>query len=246
MILSHDWRFIFLKTRKTAGTSVEIALSRICGPLDVLTPISPVDQALRFQDSGALPRNYLLGGTPAPPERAGMQQHFAQQLNSYQPSARLFNHITAAQVRPLVGARIWQTYFRFTIERDPFQRLESQYFWRMQFQDQPVEFSRWLRSGVPRDTRNAAVYFDGDTLGVDFVADHARLSEDIALLAETMGWPDPGDLPRAKSHTRRGRQIEWSASDRAFVEENFAMELSLYEQVRQGFFRDRLQASMPR
>ena len=240
MILSHDWRFVFLKTRKTAGTSVEIALSRICGPLDVVTPISPVDQALRYQDSGALPRNYLLGGTPAPPTHAPAKAHFAQQMKSYQPRAQLFNHITASQLRPLVGARVWQTYFRFTIERDPFERLESQYFWRMQFHDQPIAFSAWLRSDLPRNTRNAAVYFDGDTLEVDFVADHARLAEDIALVAKLMGWPDPGDLPRAKSHTRRGRRIEWTAADRAFVEQTFATEVSLYEQVRQGYFRDRL------
>ncbi|MEL6382956.1 MAG: chondroitin 4-O-sulfotransferase, partial [Cyanobacteria bacterium J06626_18] len=33
MIISHEYKFIFLKTRKTAGTSIEIALSKFCGPL---------------------------------------------------------------------------------------------------------------------------------------------------------------------------------------------------------------------
>lgn len=246
MILSHDWRFLFLKTRKTAGTSVEIALSRICGPLDVVTPISPADQAQRYQDSGSLPRNYLLGGIPAPPPGAAPEPHFAQHMQRYQLRAQLLNHVTATQVRPLVGERIWNHYFRFTIERDPFQRLESQYFWRMQFHDQPVDFSTWLRSDLPRNTRNAAVYFEGDTLAVDFVVDHARLADDLALLAKTLGWPDLGALPRAKSHTRRGRHIDWSAADRAYVHQAFAAEVALYEQVRQGYFRERLQAATAR
>ena len=43
MIASHQHRFIFLKTRKTAGTSVEIALSKVCGPDDIITEISPED-----------------------------------------------------------------------------------------------------------------------------------------------------------------------------------------------------------
>ena len=45
VIASHQHRFIFLKTRKTAGTSVEIALSKVCGPDDIITEISPEDQA---------------------------------------------------------------------------------------------------------------------------------------------------------------------------------------------------------
>ena len=41
MIISHARSFIFIKTRKTAGTSVEVYLSQHCGPEDVITPIQP-------------------------------------------------------------------------------------------------------------------------------------------------------------------------------------------------------------
>lgn len=37
--ISHEHRFMLIKTRKTAGTSVEIALSRSCGPDDIIRPI---------------------------------------------------------------------------------------------------------------------------------------------------------------------------------------------------------------
>ena len=47
MIISHEHKFIFLKTRKTAGTSIELALSGLCGPDDIITPISPNDEPLR-------------------------------------------------------------------------------------------------------------------------------------------------------------------------------------------------------
>lgn len=47
MIISHKYKFIFLKTKKTAGTSFEIALSRYLGEDDVVTPISPECEALR-------------------------------------------------------------------------------------------------------------------------------------------------------------------------------------------------------
>ncbi|NPD68131.1 sulfotransferase family 2 domain-containing protein [Lichenicola cladoniae] len=38
MIISHKYRFIFLKTTKTAGTSLEVFLSTVCAETDVVTP----------------------------------------------------------------------------------------------------------------------------------------------------------------------------------------------------------------
>jgi hypothetical protein len=37
MIISHRWGFIFIKTRKTAGSSIEAALASILGPDDIAT-----------------------------------------------------------------------------------------------------------------------------------------------------------------------------------------------------------------
>lgn len=40
-IVSHEHGFIFCKTRKTAGTSLEVYLARRCAPTDIVTPIHP-------------------------------------------------------------------------------------------------------------------------------------------------------------------------------------------------------------
>ncbi|MFT4253027.1 MAG: sulfotransferase family 2 domain-containing protein [Caulobacter sp.] len=50
MIISHRYRFVFIKTRKTAGTSIEAYLSSLCGPDDVVTPVHP-------PEPGHQPRN---------------------------------------------------------------------------------------------------------------------------------------------------------------------------------------------
>ena len=40
-VISFQYRFVFLKTRKTAGTSIEIDLARHLGPDAVVTPVKP-------------------------------------------------------------------------------------------------------------------------------------------------------------------------------------------------------------
>jgi hypothetical protein len=47
MIFSKRHKFIFIKGRKVAGTSTEIALSTICGPDDIITPIGQSDEMMR-------------------------------------------------------------------------------------------------------------------------------------------------------------------------------------------------------
>ncbi len=60
-IINHKFKFIFIKTRKTAGTSLEIALSKFCDSEDMITRIKPMDEKIRkelgFQ--GPINNNYL-------------------------------------------------------------------------------------------------------------------------------------------------------------------------------------------
>ena len=58
MIVSHAKKLIFVKTRKTSGTSMEVSLSQVCGPDDIITPISFEDELVRLDMGGTLPQNY--------------------------------------------------------------------------------------------------------------------------------------------------------------------------------------------
>ncbi|MCL7936643.1 MAG: hypothetical protein M8844_00675 [marine benthic group bacterium] len=46
-----------MKSQKTGGTSLELALSRYCGPEDVITPLNEKHERQRRELGGLGPRN---------------------------------------------------------------------------------------------------------------------------------------------------------------------------------------------
>ena len=119
MILSHKHKFIFLKTNKTAGTSVEIALSRFCGPDDIIAPISPKDEQKRSGLGYRGAQNYR-----APYSDYGLTD-WARLLLRGRPLPRFYNHMSAAELLQYIDRRVWDDYFTFCIERNPWDRLIS-------------------------------------------------------------------------------------------------------------------------
>lgn len=120
MVISHKYRFIFIKTRKTAGTSIEVALSQVCDASDVFTRIHP-------REPGHEPRNHrglflpLLDLTG--PSVVGGRNLFLHALRG----ERFYNHMSARCVRMRVSPEIWNGYFKFCVEREPFDKTISHF-----------------------------------------------------------------------------------------------------------------------
>ncbi len=174
MIVSHRHRFIFLKTRKTAGTSVELSLRPQCGPDDIVTPVTE-DRAAP-QCGG--PRNYLH-------DRTGWS---------------LADRI-AWQLRERLPARVWRDYFKFTIERNPWDRQVSHYFWRMRRAGaRKPSFGDYFRASAPLG--NWEIYTERDALIVDKVLRYETLQADLAATTAMLGLPDLQHVARAKTSHR--------------------------------------------
>ena len=121
MIISHELKIIFLKTKKVAGTSMEIALSKFCGEDDIITPITPPDEKTRQQLGFKVAQNYRN------PKWYNYQN--GAKISYAQTKGEFFNHIPATAVRNMVPSKIWNDYLIVSMVRSPFDAIISRYFW---------------------------------------------------------------------------------------------------------------------
>ncbi|MEP7283113.1 MAG: sulfotransferase family 2 domain-containing protein [Rubrivivax sp.] len=222
MIVSHRHRYIFLRTRKTAGTSVEIALSKFCGPDDVIT--SDVDDGLRRELGYPGPQN----DADIPVRRYGVSDW--KNLLLHRQRATYRNHATAARVRRLVGEAVWSSYFKFTIERDPWDKTVSLYYWRLRGQEPKPTLPEFVRQSSARALSNARIYFIGGRPAVDRVLRYEKLDEELEQVRLQLALPEPLVLPHAKS-TQRTERAHYSAllgpEERRIIERACRREITL-------------------
>ncbi|MEL7046586.1 MAG: sulfotransferase family 2 domain-containing protein [Pseudomonadota bacterium] len=193
MIISHRHRFIFVKTHKTAGSSLEVALALECGPDDVVS---------HMEDNIAtgIPRNY------GPTSRLGSAYRRSRMLRKlvgrHSPllGAYYYEHMPAWRIRELVGEDIWRDYFTFCFERNSWDKTVSYYLWKKHGQDRSMpEFADYIERKSHRLPVDSALYCDDGAVIVDRIFEFRELSSALAELRERLGLQLPEPLPREKT-----------------------------------------------
>ncbi|MEM1367108.1 MAG: sulfotransferase family 2 domain-containing protein [Cyanobacteria bacterium P01_H01_bin.15] len=103
MLISHRKNFIYTKTVKTAGTSVESYFEQYCMPDG------------EWQESHARKEHVSEAGIIG--------------FRGNNVSGRIwYNHMPAIRIRDLIGQDIWDRYYKFTVVRNPFDKLISRFY----------------------------------------------------------------------------------------------------------------------
>ncbi len=159
-------------------------------------------------------------------------------------------HFTAQEIRAKVGREIFDSYFKFTIERNPWEKIVSRYWAYAGVHDKslykripewvtgrPLSFKEWfelrilqarfLTFGHYRFPRHYDAYFEDGRLLVDFIGRYENLTEHLAVVSERIGIPIV--LEEARGSNRHRERVPYTElfDDRMnrIVEKAFARDL---------------------
>ena len=142
------------------------------------------------------------------------------------------NHISASLVKERVPAELWRTYFKFCVERNPWDKVLSHYHMQVARADQPISLDQYLARGklpvnYPRYTDSS-----GNEVIVDRVLRYEDLNTQLNEVFSRLKIPFNGTLDvRAKSEYRTDRtphQSVFNERQRRIVEQAFAKEIELH------------------
>ena len=228
MIISHKYKFIFLKTTKTAGTSIELALSRFCGEDDIISEVSPADEKLRRQLGTRGPQHHQ-----AVPLAKYSVRDWKRLLRRGRRRFVYYNHMPAREVKALIGNTIWDEYYKFCFERNPWDRAISWYYWRCSTEPRPP-ISQFIASGALRTLKDKGfgVYAIDGKIAVDRVCRYENLEAELSSVCNTrLQIPEKLALPKAKAGYRRDRRHYrdvLAEADRDRIAQLFADEIELF------------------
>ncbi len=154
MILCHKYKFIFVKTKKTASTSIELLLSKICGKKDIITPVSELtwlgnirrfekvtEEDLREVIKAKPPQNYK--GSKFFELRYFFIQFSRFYINKFFSILRsgtknkVFKkkrrykydqHMEISEVKKYINDDIYKEYYKFAVVRDPYDQAISDFY----------------------------------------------------------------------------------------------------------------------
>ena len=176
MIISHKYKFIFIKTRKTAGTTIEYNLSKYLGNDDIIAP---------SEQANYLAQNYM--------QQTSLSRFF--EALKFKKLSKIFNfeftdHMHAIHIKKKIDNKIYQTYFKFCVEREPVDKSISYYFMRKNSPNSNsirkkmswIEFVNKKR--FPVDT---SFYTHNNKLIIDKIIRYENLENELSLVLNDLG-----------------------------------------------------------
>lgn len=219
MLVSHRYNFIYTKTAKTGGTSVESYFERFCMSDDEWTLSHGRDEyASQFGIVG-------FRGATKP------------------KNCTYWNHMPAALIKEKVGKEVWDKYFKFCVIRNPYDKVISA-FYHMQranypsidlldVNDERSKFGKWLLHN------NLTILNDKDFCVIDgkFCLDdvvrYETLAPELERICVRLGIPwEPATLPTYKAGFRpkNAKVVDlYTEESKKIVEVAFAFELEYFK-----------------
>ncbi|MFD0933332.1 sulfotransferase family 2 domain-containing protein [Psychroflexus salinarum] len=222
MIISHKHKFIFIKTAKTAGSSIEIALSKICGSRDIITykeKESLGDLSKSIRQNVNIPFKYY-------------SKKDWRKLLRERTRKQFKGHDSALSISQNIDDHIWNNYYKFCFERNPYDKFISWYYWC----GGPNRFGtmkNFIQSGIAGDVKGKSLYCIDDKIVVDEIYKFEDIDSALSNLREVCSITDEIKMPKKKfKGVQRKDQRHYSEVlgdyEKEWITKNYSFELEQF------------------
>ena len=227
MIISHKHKFIFLKTSKTAGTSIEIALSKFCGKDDIITPISKEDERLRTNLGYRGPQNYQFSCSDY------NLMDYMNYIFKFRKRRKkeFYNHINSKEIKKTIHNSCWDNYYKFCFERNPWDKVVSQYYWKTTEPRPSIEEFLQSRHLAGLKKRGFNIYTINKNISLDKVYKFEELNDSLSHIKRVLNLPENIILPKAKSKYRLDKKHYsemFNNNEKNVIKSKFEEEIKLF------------------
>ena len=173
-------------------------MSQHCGPDDIVTPIEPYVEP-------HVARNHRGLWNPVPEIMAKKAKGIRRDMRNFLKLRKFYNHIPAFSVEKRLPKRVWNEYFKFCVERNPWDKTLSDYHMMKDRSAGDLSLDDYLHNG--RFCLNYPKYTDlSGNLMVDRVIKYESLMEELGEVFTQVGVPFTGTLGvKAKGEHRTNR-----------------------------------------
>ena len=220
MILNKQYNFLYLKQRRTSSTSLEIVLSKFCSDDDIITKVNRVNANRFIESEGRASQNFLDPDQPyfyglnlkhnlshcfhhnarqliklLPFSRALFEYKDPPQLRSWMfktENTKFYGHMPVVLLRQRIGDERFDTAFKFTVVRNPFDQILSWYYWIQatggaNFQ---MDFQTFVRKkSLEFFESNKEVFVENNKSMADEILHYESLNEELPRISERLGLP---------------------------------------------------------
>lgn len=227
MIVSHKHKFIFIKTRRVAGTSIEVALAKHLGDNDIYASDDVVISPQTKQKYN-IPRNHKGLFNPLPDIRYYLRHPNSPWRNKWRMTARhlankkkFWGHMPAWIVKQRLPKEVWNDYFKFAIERNPWDKTISHYHWinKAKFNN-TLTFDEYMDMGwFCLNYDMYTDYRDDGRVIVDKIIKYEDLNSELMQTLNGLGVPFTGLNERYRKSNRLNYRSFFSGKNRKYIEQ---------------------------
>jgi hypothetical protein len=237
MLISHRKQFIFTRTAKTASRSVESWLKPYC--LEDGQTAKLESRKTQVSSAGII-------GAQSKPERIWPLRAALRLDRLPFRRQQWYHHMPASSIRRQAGRRIWNSYFKFCVVRNPFEKVVSGFHFFEQLERRGIQslgvpgyptmqerFARWVESQVARRRilADRDRYVIGGRICVDYIVRYEQLLAGLQQVCQIIDVPFTGNLPALNTGFRppeRSLEEYYDERTRSLVARTYAFELDYF------------------